>query len=158
MKSLVVYDSKFGNTKLIAEEIARVLAEQGEVRIVHASEAASLVFSGEDLLVMGGPTTGHGLSPNMRVLLDDMWDQTPGRVYPQALAFDTRLDWPKLLSGSATDKIADSLREIGCTMIGRPGSFIVDGGEGPLGDGELERAVEWVLSAVEQSVPVATTK
>lgn len=148
MKTLVIYDTQYGNTKTIAEEIARVLEELGEVRMVLAAEADPYIFTGEDLLAVGGPTIAHGLSPQMKRLFAGL--RKPEGNYPRALAFDTRIDWPKLLSGSAADRIAQHLQEAGCSMLAQPGSFIVKGGEGPLADGEKERAAAWARAAVEQ--------
>jgi flavodoxin len=148
MKSLVIYDSKYGNTKLIAEEIAEVLREHGEVNMVRAADANSDMFNGIDLLAMGGPTIAHGLSPEMKGLLESAELFPPMAQRPMALAFDTRINWPKLLSGSAADKIARLLGEMGCPMLAEPGSFIVTGGEGPLAEGEKERALDWVRSAM----------
>src|SRR6476660_8952907 len=68
VKTLVIYDSQYGNTKLLAEDMAHELEEYGEVSIVRAAEADSHIFGGEDLLVVGGPTQGHGLSPDMKRL------------------------------------------------------------------------------------------
>jgi hypothetical protein len=129
------------------------MEEHGEVNLVRASEADSHIFTGEDLLIMGGPTIAHGLSPEMKRLIEAIRARALSGPYPMALAFDTRINWPKLLSGSAADKIAHNLEEIGCRMPARPGSFIVLGGEGPLADGEEERAAAWVRAAVEQLEP-----
>jgi flavodoxin len=151
MKALVIYDSQYGNTKLLAEEMARVLDEYGEVSILHVTDAGPHIFNGEDLLVVGGPTQAHGLSPQMKSLLEAAATRTPLGGYPKALAFDTRLSWPKWMSGSAAEKIGHSLEGIGCTMAARPESFIVKGSEGPLAAGEKERAVAWIGAVLAQS-------
>jgi hypothetical protein len=56
--------------------------------------------------------------------------------------FDTRLDWPRWLSGSAADRISDALRERGARVIAREESFIVTM-EPTLQPGEEGRAAEW---------------
>jgi hypothetical protein len=58
-------------------------------------------------------------------------------------AFDTRLGWPVVLSGSAARGIAKQLGRKGGRLLVEPGSFIVAGGEGPLAEGELARATSW---------------
>jgi hypothetical protein len=58
-------------------------------------------------------------------------------------AFDTRLRWPVLLSGSAGRRIARQLSKMGGQLVAEPGSFLVEGGQGPLIDGELDRATAW---------------
>jgi len=150
MKTLVIYDSQYGNTKLLAEEMARVLGEYGEVGLLRATDAGPHIFNGEELLVVGGPTQAHGLSPQMKGLLEVAHTRTPAGGYPKALAFDTRLDWPKWMSGSAAEKIGHSLEEIGCSLAARPESFLVKGSEGPLAEGEKERAVAWVGDVLAQ--------
>jgi hypothetical protein len=59
-----------------------------------------------------------------------------------AAAFDTRLDKPRWLTGSAATKIAQRLGRKGYSVVGTE-SFLVKGGGGPLADGERERAAAW---------------
>ena len=60
MKALVVYESMYGNTHAVADALADVLGPDVDVRPVH--EAGS-VPGDVDLLVVGGPTHMHGLTP-----------------------------------------------------------------------------------------------
>ena len=62
-----------------------------------------------------------------------------------AAAFDTRLD--KLMSGSAAREIGHSLRSLGYQLVVRPEGFSVADFEGPLADGERERARRWGAEA-----------
>jgi hypothetical protein len=57
-------------------------------------------------------------------------------------AFDTRLAWPMILSGSAAAGIADRLGELGGDLVAPAESFIVDRTP-QLKPGEIERAEEW---------------
>ena len=61
MRSLVVYESWFGNTRRIAEEMAAALAHEGEVDLVTVDEPLP-PLEDVDLLVVGAPTHIHGLS------------------------------------------------------------------------------------------------
>jgi hypothetical protein len=73
----------------------------------------------------------------------------------RAAAFDTRGDARAALTGSAARGIARRLRRRGCSVVGSP-SFLVADSEGPLEDGELDRAREWgrsLASAVRRDVP-----
>ncbi len=150
MKALVIYDSKFGNTKLLASEISHVLSEYGEVNMVYAPEVDPTIFESVDLLVVGGPTQAHGLSPDMKQLLEDIPSGDKMGGGPSALAFDTRLDWPTWLSGSASSKIAHALEKLGYTLLAPPESFTVKGTSVPeLLEGEKDRARAWVRLAVE---------
>ena len=59
MKAAVVYESMFGNTKMIAEAVADGLAQAGavpEVVVVSVTEAMPVDLADLDLLVVGGPT------------------------------------------------------------------------------------------------------
>jgi flavodoxin len=154
MKILIVYASRKGNTRRVAEEIARSVASGGPVELLECSDAPSRLPA-SDILFIGGPTEGHSASPPMVELLD--------RLAPESIAgrktavFDTRLAWPRILSGSAADAIAQRLGALGAVIVGTPGSFIVTM-KPELKDGELERAARWargISAAVEQELPVA---
>jgi hypothetical protein len=60
-----------------------------------------------------------------------------------AAAFDTRIDRSPMLTGAASRGIARRLQAGGYEVIADPESFFVEDSEGPLADGELERARQW---------------
>jgi hypothetical protein len=92
-------------------------------------------------LVVGGPTYAHGVEASMKAFLDGL---TAGSlVGVAAAAFDTRLNWPKLLSGTASAGIAARLQDKGARMITEPASFLVADKDGPLLHGEEARAAAW---------------
>ena len=157
MRSLVVYESWFGNTRRIAEEIAAALAHQGQVDLVTVDEPLPPLEE-VDLLVVGAPTHIHGLSSErsregaltqgahgepgigVRGWIDALPDGFGG---PRAAAFDTRANKPVLLVGSAARGIARRLRDHGYRLAIEPQSFFVKGTPGPLEEGELDRASAW---------------
>jgi flavodoxin I len=49
----------------------------------------------------------------------------------------------------AAGKIADSLKKKGATLMASPEGFFVKGKEGPLKEGELERAAGWAKGILE---------
>lgn len=150
MKALVVYDSKFGNTKQIAEAIGDVFAERFAVQVLPAAEAAPLPKD-IDLLVIGGPTHGHGMSEGMKALTAGIQDRALDGM--PAAAFDTRYKMPRWLSGSAAQGIAKRLRRAGCREVLPPESFFVKRtAAGPLLPGELEEARAWAR-AVRAALP-----
>lgn len=59
----------------------------------------------------------------------------------RAAAFDTRAKL--FLHGDAAKKIGDALEAAGAELIAEPAGFYVAGKEGPLLEGELERAEQW---------------
>lgn len=141
MKSIVVYASRYGNTQRVAEAIADGIRAYGAVELVPI-EKASTVFDGEaDLVVIGGPTEGHGMTPAIRQFFDGLSGEAFKGV--AAAAFDTRLDWPRWLSGSAGSGISDRLHKLGADVVVPQASFIVEGNEPVLKPGELERALAW---------------
>ena len=141
MKFLVIYDSLYGNTKTIAEAIASVFGQYGETRLVAANAVTDLDLADISLLALGGPTQGHGVSPAIKDFVDTI---PPEKLTGVSLvAFDTRMNFARWLSGSAADTIAKTLRRYGIQLLLPPESFLVEGREGPLGAGEAERAANW---------------
>ncbi len=146
MKSVVVYGSRSGNTRRVAEAIAGALEEYGPVRIVAAEDASATVWNGCDLLVVGGPTEGRHASPPVRAF----FERLPAHALRglDAAAFDTRLDWPRVMTGSAASDIRRRLVRAGGHMVAQPESFKV--GEQPrLRHGEVERASVWARGLAE---------
>jgi flavodoxin len=161
MKALVVYESMYGNTRAVAEAIAEGLGGS-PVRAVHeAGEAPEQ----RDLLVVGGPTHMHGLTTALSRRLaaeaakeDGHATLEPGATAElglrgwlrdlvpcegvRAAAFDTRLDRSAVLTGTAARGIARRLRQRDYEVVATE-SFLVEDAEGPLEDGELERARAW---------------
>jgi flavodoxin len=151
VKSLVIYVSHKGNTQRVAEAIGEVIGSYGGVNVLPVEEAPSIMEEDVDLLVIGGPTEGHGMTPDMSAFLERL-DAASVRGRAVA-AFDTRVNWPRLLSGSAADGIAKRLEAAGAMVIKPQGSFIVST-EPELLPGELERAREWAESVARSVVPV----
>lgn len=147
MQTVVIYDSKFGNTERIAEAIARGAARFGEVRVLStadASLAAETLAQQPDLLLLGGPTQKRGPSPVMRAFIDAL--PGPLRGIPAA-SFDTRYRGPLFLMGSAAAGVAKVLARCGAQPMAPPESFFMERG-GPmerqqLEPGEVERAEQW---------------
>jgi flavodoxin I len=142
MKTLVAYDSLYGNTKTIALAIAGSLP--GEVRVLHAGDVSREDLAGVDLLIVGSPT--HGALPTQPALALIERIGPPPNVGARAAAFDTRLAWGFLerWGGFAALRLADKLVEKGWTLAGAPGGFFVRGlRRGPLKKGEVERAIAW---------------
>ena len=52
--------------------IASILEEQGSVKLTLAEQAGASGFAGVDLLVVGGPTQVHGLSPAAKTWLKSL--------------------------------------------------------------------------------------
>ena len=162
MSAVVVHESIYGNTRAIAEAIAEALTPLGEVEVRPVHEAGSV--DAAELLVVGGPTHMHGLTSSFSrraavkageedgvAIESGAGDEFGLRQWlaglagdgRMAAAFDTRIDRSPKLTGVAGRGIARRLRGGGYELIADPESFFVEDSEGPLAEGELERARAW---------------
>jgi flavodoxin I len=141
MKTLVVYDSLFGNTEQIARSIAAACSAFGPAQAMRVDATRMSELEGVDVLVVGCPTQGFRATPALRAFLD----RIPGAVLRQlhVACFDTRIHMPWPLNGAAAPGMARQLHRRGVVPIVPPEGFFVLGREGPLADGELERAARW---------------
>lgn len=154
MKTIVVYDSLYGNTEAIAQTIARAITEalSGQVEVRRVGQVSPDELEDVDLLVVGSPT--HGAMPTEAVQGLMKRIGPPAREGARAATFDTRLTWPFLerWGGFAAPKMAEGLQEKGWTPAGEPGGFFVRGlKKGPLKRGEAERAEAWAKELVGSS-------
>ena len=122
MKPVVVYESMFGATRVIAEAIACGFTEYDETTVVRASEVGGSVLYDADLVVVGGPTHVRSMSrPSTRkgapgyakkhggdLALEPgavdgpgvrEWIGHLGQHTMFAAAFDTRVERPPSLAG-----------------------------------------------------------
>jgi len=148
MKMLIVYYSKFGNTKRVAETIAATMKSGPEVRVVSIDRLAASDFEGIDVVVMGTPTHGFTIPAAARSVLTAL---PPGILLGKAVAaFDTTVrPWP-LRHLRASSKLLRVLRHLGGRPIAPPQTFFVQtrnpqrtGEINLLLEGQLERAREW---------------
>jgi hypothetical protein len=161
MNAMVVYESLYGNTAAIGEAIAEALRGRGlETESGPISRISPEVAAAFDLLVVGGPTHQHGMSkpatrrtavqdaanafadptvePGLSEWLTDLPD-TDGKL---GAVFDTRIDKPVFLTGSAAKGIAPRLQGSGYRLLAKPESFLVTM-RNRLREGEIERAGSW---------------
>jgi hypothetical protein len=167
MKAIVVYESMYGNTHLVADAIAGGLRGDGDdVVVAPVGDATSELVAGADLVVVGGPTHAHGMShqatrkaaveaaekPGSGLEMDPDaegpglrdWFDALDHLSTRAAAFDTRMDGPGAFTGRASKGIAKRLRHHGCTLVAEPMSFLVTK-ENHLVDDEAAHARDWGL-------------
>ena len=141
MKTLVIYDTQFGNTERIAQAVAKALATSGQSRAERVASGNRPQLEGVDLLIVGSPTVGWRQTPAMRSLLQGL---APGSLRGLAAAsFDTCMRLPGFLRGSAAKPMAAQLEAAGAILLAQPQTFWVKGRQGPLEAGEVERAATW---------------
>lgn len=151
MKALVVYDSFFGNTEKIAKAVAGVFDPQTQVEIVRASEVKPGQLEGVELLVVGSPTRKFRASEATLAFLNSLPSGSLKGI--RVAALDTRVDmskqksWLLRLVGKffryAAEPIGAALEKSGGKLVLPPEGFFVEDTEGPLREGELERAATW---------------
>jgi flavodoxin len=141
MNTLVVYDSQYGNTERIAQAIADGLRADGLARAIRADSAQRIDLQDVDILVVGCPTQGWRPTPAMQSLLAKLPAERLQGV--KVACFDTRFRKPRWLTGSAARVMARTLQARSIALLTPPESFFVEGKEGPLESGELERAAMW---------------
>lgn len=155
MRALVVYESMFGNTEQVARAVAEGLATHARVETVEATAAPVPLPDDVDLLVVGGPTHALGMSRaatrasavekgatghdagGIREWLDGL----PPLHGVRAAAFDTHVH--TRIPGSAAGSARRRLRKLGATVVTSPSSFYVTDTQGPLDEGEFDRARRW---------------
>ena len=156
MKALVIYDSAFGNTAQIAHAIGSALGSQKEVTICQVGNVLPEQLTNLNLLIVGSPTQGFRPTQAITTCLKE--SLASGLKGIKVAAFDTRISTSDIKSsflrfivkmgGFAAKPIAKSLQQRGGELVMPPEGFIVEGKEGPLKAGELERAADWAKQIV----------
>lgn len=155
MKVLIVYDSFFGNTEKVAQAMgAAIGAEVLRVSVVQPEK-----LTGLDALIVGSPTRAFRPSPAIQSLLKSI--PAGSLKGAKVAAFDTRVSLDEIKSpilralvnflGYAAAPIAKQLTKKGGALALPPEGFAVLGTEGPLKEGELERAASWAKGIVPTS-------
>jgi flavodoxin len=146
MKSLVIYDSYFGNT----ERVAKTIAQELGTNAVNVKEFQNTQLEDLELLIVGSPTRAFSPSVNVKTFLKTL----PNIEGIKVAAFDTRMDvkddMPGILKfmvrifGYAADPILKKLTKRGGEAVLDPVGFHVQDTEGPLKESEIDKAKKWV--------------
>ena len=164
MRAVVVYESMYGNTHLVADAIGAGLSTGYDVRVVPVSQVSQATLADADLVVVGGPTHAHGMSRavtrkaaveaadkpvgGLMVEPDALgpglreWFGSLGSYPVKAAAFDTRVHGPAALTGRASKGVARLLHAHGFDVAAEPESFLVTK-QDRLELHETARAREW---------------
>jgi flavodoxin I len=126
-----------GSRRLVSQAIG------GQVRRV--GEVDSVELEGLNLLIVGSPTHGGFPTPEMEALLRASLALQGVMV----AVFDTRTK--KTVFGYAAPRMARRLQKSGRNLVASPEGFFVLGIEGPLMDGEVERAAGWAKGVAASS-------
>ena len=152
----------YGNTEKIAQAIGEGLT--GEVKVVSVGEANPSDLKTCDLLIIGSPVHGGRATP----ALDTFIKQLPANSLEgiSVAAFDTRFESEEQGVGLrllmsviryAAPRLAKAMEKKGGILVAEPEGFIVENKEGPLKEGELERATKWASQlSLAKKVPAPT--
>ena len=148
MKAVVVYDSMYGNTEKIAKAIGGAIS--GEVKVLRPGEASSSDLKAIDFLIVGSPTQGFRATKPVQTFIESLSAGSLKGI--NVAAFDTRMPSEDVgkglrfimkMGGYAAPRIAEALKKKGGDLIAQPEGFFVKDKEGPLKEGELDRAASW---------------
>ena len=152
MDTLIIYDSVFGNTKKIAEIMGETLKEKGQTYVLHVNDVTPAKLTEVNLVIIGSPTRAFNPTKSIRQLLKSL--PREGLKGVEVAVFDTRMCLEDLNSrilelfvrvlGYAAEKIEAWSVKKGAVLILKHEGFFVHDAEGPLREGEEERAAAWV--------------
>lgn len=159
-KVVIVYDSVFGNTEMIAQAIAGSKVENITIDLRRVGDVTIDELSGVKTLIIGSPTRQFKATGATDRFLNQFTKDSLNGV--KIAAFDTRMTEAEInsnkflsfmvkLFGYAAEKISKRLKKLGGVVVAPPVGFYVKGVEGPLLDGELERASKWALTVFNNS-------
>jgi menaquinone-dependent protoporphyrinogen IX oxidase len=148
MKTLVVYDTLFGNTGLLARVIANRLPN---VTLVHVDSLTPEHIATAELIFLGSPSRGYNATKKLRQAIEAL----PKNALKEksAAVFETRLKvakhMPRILryllqnTGWGDAKLDTVVLRKGAKLISPLGLFYVSTQEGPLKEGETDKAALW---------------
>lgn len=152
MNTLIIYDSFFGNTRKIAEAISQGFKEK-DCKIKHVDDFKKEDLNNIKLLIVGSPTRAFMPSPKIKKFISSLSKKNLNELFIGS--FDTRADMNDVnnkiikkmanIFGYAAEPINKKLVKKGASSIVRPEGFFVNDTEGPLKNGEIERAKNWAI-------------
>lgn len=149
MTTLIIFDSLYGNTEIIARDIAKAFLPEA-TRLINVKEVKVADLLEVQLLIVGSPTYGGRPKQETQTFLDII--PTAALSGKKVAAFDTRflaqeqnfgLRILMKTIGYASPRILKALIAKGGEAISSPAGFIVEGKKGQIKAGERERAVLW---------------
>ena len=142
MRGVIIYDSAYGNTETIADEIGKGLKKLGhdvdKYRVVDASE---LDVDKYDFMFLGTPNHVGGPTRKVKKFAKNLQSGWSGKPFA---TFETLFKSEESKPAGASTKLASLLKSGGMRQMVEPGKFIVIGMKGPLDDVAIPRAKEFV--------------
>lgn len=157
MKTLIIYDSAYGNTEKLAHAMAKGIAD--EVNVERVRDSVAIDFQSLDALIVGSPTHGgrptEAIDKFLRAIPEGVFNGMKVAVFDTRLAREQQGFWLRMLMNVidfASPRMGKILLEKGATLTVEPEGFIVEDKKGPLKKGELARARMWASSIVKESL------
>lgn len=148
MKAYILYDSVYGNTQKIAEAIGKGIGNTSTVVKFDKLDPKELETA--DLIVIGSPTHGgrytEGIQQVFTQISPKLFQTKPFAAFDTGSVSKGESTFVQLIIktvGYAAPRIANEIKKQGGKLLMQPESFMVKGKEGPLTEGELERAQTW---------------
>ncbi len=142
-RAIIVYESIYGNTKKVAESIAKGMKQEGNIEckvvktgeIHHTDDLATF-----DIILFGCPNHNQEPARNMLKFLDRV--AIVGLEGKTGAAFDTYTGGNK---GVALKKLEAVIQDKlpGLNLVVEGFSALVNGRKGPLAKNEIERALDF---------------
>ncbi|MGE5425845.1 MAG: flavodoxin family protein [Bacillota bacterium] len=146
MKTAIIYDSIYGNTGKIAEAIAPAL----DASLVHISAAKKEILLENDCILIGTPTHGGRASSAVLSFFKELpagaWKGKKVAVFSTGIPRDGQNLFLKFIIrilGYADRSTMNMLLAQGAISAGDPVTLMVKDKQGPLLEGEIEKALAW---------------
>ena len=144
-RAIIIYESKYGNTRQVAEQIAEGMRQvRGtEVTLAEVGQVDLNAVANFDVILMGSPNHMGRHTGGLRKLIDNL-----GKLKldnKKAAVFDTYLskDFEKAVK-KMEKQIVEKLPSL---LLAAPGlSIRVDGMKGPITEGEIPKCKEFGIN------------
>ena len=149
-KALIVYESKYGNTRLVAEKIAEGMRQASEIGIelVELKDVNLDQVDEFDTILIGSPNHVGSPTRSIRKFIDELGKSEIKNK--KGAVFDTYMakDFEK-----AVKKMEKQIgaKVPGLTLVSPGLSIRVDGMKGPVTHGELPKCEEFGVRIVKES-------
>jgi flavodoxin len=153
MNALIIYDSMYGNTEKIAKAMGDAI--NGEAKVLHVSEARFSELKSVDFIIIGSPTQGFRATKPVQTFIESIPSDALKEI--NVAAFDTRIPESDVgkglrfilkVGGYAAPRIEKALKKKGGNLVAPAEGLFVKDKEGPLVEGELERAAAWAKAII----------
>lgn len=163
MKTLIVYDSFFGNTEKVANKLYETLSKSQKTKLAHVSEAQNLNIEQYELIVVGSPTRYYNPTPSITAFVREL------KTVPVNVAFfDTRLDaeghWlmgpMEKIFKFASDTMEVLVRNTKAKQMISSLGVYVTGTEGPIARNAMKDVENWakLLTKAPDAIPPKAKK